>query len=246
MRWAGYGEAFSTGLVATVPLLITVVTLVWFFRFIDGFARPLSMYVLGRERGLRRAHEGLVGPPTPRWRPTDSRTKRDGRAIEEIGKYHPTQEPSLIEVDSERAQYWLGVGAQPTEPVAAILKVTGDWQKFKGLPGAEGTLQVAEPKADKKAVFEAAAKDSAGEPKDGATTPRKKAAKKAAARAEAPTPSRRPTRRGRRGRRRPPKPPRTSTGRRGAAAEAPAAEAAAEAAAAEADDAAAEAPQDEA
>ena len=82
----------------------------------------------------------------------DARTKRDGRAIEEIGKYHPKEEPSLIEVDSERAQYWLGVGAQPTEAVAAILRVTGDWQKFKGLPGAEGTLRVAEPKADKKAV----------------------------------------------------------------------------------------------
>ena len=72
----------------------------------------------------------------------DARTKRDGRAIEEIGTYHPKEDPSLIQVDSERAQYWLGVGAQPTEAVAAILKVTGDWQKFKGLPGAEGTLQV--------------------------------------------------------------------------------------------------------
>jgi small subunit ribosomal protein S16 len=71
----------------------------------------------------------------------DSREKRDGRAIEEIGKYHPTEEPSFIEVNSERAQYWLGVGAQPTEQVAAILKITGDWQKYKGLPGAEGTLK---------------------------------------------------------------------------------------------------------
>jgi small subunit ribosomal protein S16 len=123
---------------------------------------------------------GKIRAPYYRIVVADSRTKRDGRAIEEIGKYHPTQEPSLIEVDSERAQYWLSVGAQPTEPVTAILKVTGDWQKFKGEPGAEGTLKVAEPKADKKAVFEAAAKDSAGEPKDGATTPRKKAAKKAA------------------------------------------------------------------
>ena len=79
----------------------------------------------------------------------DSRTARDGRSIEEIGIYQPRQEPSLIRVDSERAQYWLSVGAQPTEPVLAILKVTGDWQKFKGLPGAEGTLRVAEPKADK-------------------------------------------------------------------------------------------------
>ncbi|MFK4297643.1 small subunit ribosomal protein S16 [Arthrobacter sp. GAS37] len=71
----------------------------------------------------------------------DSRAKRDGRAIEEIGKYHPTEEPSYIEVASERAQYWLSVGAQPTEQVAAILKITGDWQKFKGLPGQEGTLK---------------------------------------------------------------------------------------------------------
>jgi small subunit ribosomal protein S16 len=131
---------------------------------------------------------GKIRAPYYRIVVADSRTKRDGRAIEEIGKYHPTQEPSLIEVNSERAQYWLGVGAQPTEPVAAILKVTGDWQKFKGLPGQEGTLRVAEPKADKKTVFEAAAKDSVGEPKEGATTPRKKAAAKkvAAPAAEAP------------------------------------------------------------
>ena len=128
---------------------------------------------------------GKIRAPYYRIVVADSRTKRDGRAIEEIGKYHPTQEPSLIEVDSERAQYWLGVGAQPTEPVTAILKVTGDWQKFKGLPGAEGTLRVAEAKADKRAAFEAAAKDSAGQAKDGATTPKKRAAKKAAP-AEAP------------------------------------------------------------
>jgi len=123
---------------------------------------------------------GKIRAPYYRIVVADSRTKRDGRAIETIGKYHPTNEPSLIEVDSERAQYWLSVGAQPTEPVAAILKVTGDWQKFKGLPGQEGTLRVAEPRADKKSVFEAAAKDSAGEPKDGATTPKKRAAKKVA------------------------------------------------------------------
>jgi small subunit ribosomal protein S16 len=110
----------------------------------------------------------------------DARTKRDGRAIEEIGTYQPKQNPSLILVDSERAQYWLGVGAQPTDAVAAILRVTGDWQKFKGLPGAEGTLQVAEPKVSKKAVFEAAAKASL-EDAGPATTPRKKAPK-----AEAP------------------------------------------------------------
>jgi small subunit ribosomal protein S16 len=76
----------------------------------------------------------------------DSRTRRDGRAIEEIGKYHPTEEPSFIEVNSERAQYWLSVGAQPTEQVEAILKITGDWQKFKGLPGTEGTLKTKQPK----------------------------------------------------------------------------------------------------
>lgn len=105
----------------------------------------------------------------------DARTKRDGRAIEEIGIYQPKEEPSLIRVDSERAQYWLGVGAQPTEAVTAILKVTGDWQKFKGLPGAEGTLRVAEPKADKKSVFEAAALEAANEPAKPATTPKKKA-----------------------------------------------------------------------
>jgi len=135
---------------------------------------------------------GKIRAPYYRIVVADSRTKRDGRAIEEIGKYHPTQEPSLIEVDSERAQYWLGVGAQPTEPVAAILKITGDWQKFKGLPGAEGTLRTAEPKADKKAVFEAAAKDSAGSgggAKDGATTPKKRAAKKVAAEAAEGTPN---------------------------------------------------------
>jgi small subunit ribosomal protein S16 len=135
---------------------------------------------------------GKIRAPYYRIVVADSRTKRDGRAIEEIGKYHPTQEPSLIEVDSERAQYWLGVGAQPTEPVAAILKITGDWQKFKGLPGAEGTLRTAEPKADKKAVFEAASKDSSGGgggAKEGATTPRKRAAKKVAAAAAEGTPN---------------------------------------------------------
>lgn len=84
---------------------------------------------------------GKIRNPQYRIIVADARTRRNGRAIETIGKYHPKEDPSLIEVDSERAQYWLGVGAQPTEPVMAILKVTGDWQKFKGLPGAEGTLQ---------------------------------------------------------------------------------------------------------
>jgi len=95
----------------------------------------------------------------------DARTARNGRAIEEVGIYQPLQNPSLIKVDSERIQYWLGVGALPTEAVTAILKVTGDWQKFKGLPGAEGTLQVAEPKVSKVLVFEAAVAEAANEPK---------------------------------------------------------------------------------
>ena len=109
----------------------------------------------------------------------DARTKREGRVIETIGKYHPKENPSFIEVDADRAAYWLGVGAQPTEPVAAILKVTGDWQKYKGLP-APPPMLVAEPKADKKAVFEAAARESA-ESGGAATTPKKKAAPKAKA-----------------------------------------------------------------
>ena len=134
---------------------------------------------------IRLKRLGKIRAPYYRVVVADSRTKRDGRAIEEIGKYHPTEEPSLIDIDSERAQYWLGVGAQPSEQVLALLKVTGDWQKFKGLPGAEGTLRVAAPKADKKAAYEAAAKASLGEPDTEATTPRKKAAKKAEAPADA-------------------------------------------------------------
>ncbi|WP_298804796.1 30S ribosomal protein S16 [uncultured Pseudokineococcus sp.] len=109
---------------------------------------------------IRLKRLGKIRAPYYRVVVADSRTKRDGRAIEKIGKYHPTQEPSFIEIDSERAQYWLGVGAQPTEQVAALLKITGDWQKFKGLPGAEGTLRTAEPKADRRAAFEAAARES--------------------------------------------------------------------------------------
>ena len=99
---------------------------------------------------------GKIRAPYYRIVIADSRTKRDGRAIEEIGKYHPKAEPSFIEVDSERAQHWLSVGAQPTDPVRKILEITGDWQKFKGLPGAEGTLRTAEPKADRKVAFAAA------------------------------------------------------------------------------------------
>ena len=90
---------------------------------------------------------GKIRNPQYRVVIADARTRRDGRYIENIGIYHPKEEPSLIRIDSERAQYWLGVGAQPTEPVLQLLKVTGDWQKFKGLPGAEGTLQQPESKA---------------------------------------------------------------------------------------------------
>ncbi len=115
----------------------------------------------------------------------DSRTRRDGRAIETIGKYHPKEEPSLIEIDSERAQYWLGVGAQPTEPVEALLKISGDWQKFKGLPGAEGTLRTKEAKPTKLELFQAALAQAENEPVSEAITPKKKKAAKEEA-AEAP------------------------------------------------------------
>jgi small subunit ribosomal protein S16 len=108
----------------------------------------------------------------------DSRTRRNGRAIETIGEYHPKNDPSVIRVDAERAAYWLGVGAQPTEAVAAILRVTGDWQKFKGEPAPE-PMKVAAPKADKQSLFNAALADADGEPLVEATTPKKKAAKKA-------------------------------------------------------------------
>src|SRR5258707_7763886 len=100
---------------------------------------------------------GKIREPYYRIVVADARTKRDGRAIEEIGKYHPKAEPSLIEVNSERVQHWLSVGAQPTDPVRVLLKITGDWQKFTGEPGTEGTLRTAEPRADKKERFTAAA-----------------------------------------------------------------------------------------
>jgi small subunit ribosomal protein S16 len=122
---------------------------------------------------------GKIHAPYYRVVVMNARTKRDGRAIEEIGKYHPTHDPSIVEIDSERVQYWLGVGAQPTEQVAALLKITGDWQTFKGLPGTEGTLRLAQPKADKTALYEAATQQAMSEPKDGATTKRKKAEPKA-------------------------------------------------------------------
>ncbi len=124
---------------------------------------------------------GKIRTPHYRIVIADARTARDSRAIEEIGRYNPNSEPSFIQVNAERAAYWLGVGAQPTEAVEAILKVTGDWQKFKGLPGSEGTLRFAEPKPDKRIAYEAAVKDAMNEPADGATTAKKKAADKLAA-----------------------------------------------------------------
>ena len=108
---------------------------------------------------------GKIHAPQYRIVVADSRTARNGRAIEELGIYQPMDNPSVIKVDSDRVQYWLGVGAQPTEAVTAILKVTGDWQKFKGLPGAEGTLEVAPPKPSKTVAFEAAIQAAANEPK---------------------------------------------------------------------------------
>src|SRR6202012_1001891 len=114
--------------------------------------------------------------PQSRIAVADSRTRRDGRAIEIIGRYHPKQDPSLIEIDSERAQYWLSVGAQPTEPVLKLLKITGDWQKFKGLPGAEGKLKVAEPKPSKLELFNAALAAADGSPNTEAATAKKKKA----------------------------------------------------------------------
>ncbi|MFT4220128.1 MAG: 30S ribosomal protein S16 [Microbacterium sp.] len=97
---------------------------------------------------IRLKRLGKVRAPYYRIVVADSRTKRDGRVIEEIGKYHPTEEPSFIEVDSDRAQYWLGVGAQPSEQVLAILKLTGDWGRFTGDPNAVSTVRTAESKAE--------------------------------------------------------------------------------------------------
>lgn len=137
---------------------------------------------------------GKIRVPQYRIIVADSRTRRDGRAIEEIGKYQPKEHPSLVEVNSERVQYWLGVGAQPTEPVLSLLKITGDWQRFKGLPGAENRVQSAPPKPDKDEAFNTALAEVHAEPAAEATTPKKTAksaakkstAKKSAKKAEAP------------------------------------------------------------
>jgi small subunit ribosomal protein S16 len=136
---------------------------------------------------------GAIRDPYYRIVVADSRTKRDGRAIEEIGIYHPKEDPSVIQVNSDRVQHWLSVGAQPTEPVQHLLTITGDWQRFKGEPGAEGTLKVAEGKADKKNRYEELVKESlatkeakaATRPARSAARPKKEAAAEAPA-AEAP------------------------------------------------------------
>ena len=137
---------------------------------------------------IRLKRLGKIRVPQYRIVVVDSRKKRDGRVIEEIGKYHPKEDPSYIDVVADRAEYWLGVGAQPTEAVEKILKITGDWQKFRGEPGAEGTLKVAEAKRDKIDVFNEALKDAAKEPKGAAVTKKtaKKAEKDDAAKAEEP------------------------------------------------------------
>jgi small subunit ribosomal protein S16 len=144
---------------------------------------------------IRLKRMGKIRSPYYRIVVADSRTKRDGRVIEEIGKYHPKDEPSLIEVQSERAQYWLGVGAQPTEAVAALLKVTGDWQRFRGETGAEGSLKVKEPAKSKQDIFNDILKESGGELEAPASTPRKRAPKKTAEpepKAEEPKPDEEP------------------------------------------------------
>ena len=132
---------------------------------------------------IRLMRMGKIRTPFFRVVVTDSRKARNGLSIEEIGRYVPGQEPSLIEINSERALYWLGTGALPTEAVEALLKITGDWQKHKGLPGTEGTLRVAAPRVGKSVAYEAAVKQAMDEPKEGATTLKKKAQEKLAAKA---------------------------------------------------------------
>jgi small subunit ribosomal protein S16 len=130
---------------------------------------------------------GKIREPYYRIVVADARTKRDGRAIEEIGKYHPKLEPSLIEVDSARVQHWLSVGAQPTDSVRHLLTITGDWQKFKGLPGAEGTLKTAGAKADKKERYDTLVKESlATKETKAAARPARSAPKKEQPKKDAP------------------------------------------------------------
>lgn len=122
---------------------------------------------------IRLLRMGKIRHPQYRIVVADARTKRDGRAIEFVGLYHPKEEPSRIEVKSDRVQYWLSVGAQPSEPVKAILSKTGDWQKFKGMPAPE-PLKVAEAKPDKSALYEAEAKAAGVDDDKAADTAKKK------------------------------------------------------------------------
>ena len=122
---------------------------------------------------IRLKRLGKIRSPHYRIVVADSRTKRDGRAIEEIGKYHPKNDPSVIEVNSERAQYWLSVGAQPTEAVVALLKRTGDWQKFSGDTSPSGIDPQPE-KKDKLAAFNAALAEKGSEPVAKAITEEKR------------------------------------------------------------------------
>jgi small subunit ribosomal protein S16 len=132
---------------------------------------------------IRLLRMGKIRNPQYRIVVADSRTKRDGRAIEYIGLYHPKEEPSRIEVNSDRVQHWLSVGAQPSEPVVAILSKTGDWQKFKGLPAPTEPLKVAAPRADHQAAYEVEARAAAGLVA-AESKPAKQAGKKAAKAAE--------------------------------------------------------------
>ncbi len=130
---------------------------------------------------IRLMRTGKIRNPQYRVVIADSRKKRDGRAIEQIGLYYPKQDPSFIQINSERAQHWLSVGAQPSQPVQRLLELTGDWQKFKGLPAPE-PMKTAAPKADKHALYEAEAKATlaAAEETKAAKAEKKKPAKKAA------------------------------------------------------------------
>jgi len=120
---------------------------------------------------IRLKRLGKIRSPHYRIVVADARTKRDGRSIEEIGKYHPKNEPSLIEVNSERAQYWLSVGAQPTEAVIALLKRTGDWQKFSGDTSASG-VEPQRVRGNKTDAFNAALADAGSEPRSSAISSR--------------------------------------------------------------------------
>ena len=135
---------------------------------------------------IRLLRMGKIRNPQYRIVVADARTKRDGRAIEYVGLYHPKEDPSRIEVDSARVQHWLSVGAQPSEPVIAILSKTGDWQKYKGLPAPTEPLKVAPARADRKAAYEVEARAAAGvaEPTEKAARPAKKAAKAAEPKSE--------------------------------------------------------------